>query len=183
MDIASPQSGPLPGGAALDRAALLEALAATPPLVEGLTDPAVQVQPNGIDLTLAAVFRLEGAGRIGLTNADRMLPELVPVEPEAGWFTLGPGLYQATLNETVHIPLDLTGLGWPRSSLLRSGVTIHTAVWDAGYFGRSQVLLSVVNPAGFRVAVGARIVQMVFFRLTNAVQEGYQGVYQGGNFR
>jgi dUTP pyrophosphatase len=71
-------------------------------------------------------------------------------------------------------------LAMPRSSLLRCGVTVHTAVWDAGYSGRSQSLMVVYNPRGFRLQRNARIVQLVFFRLTQET-EGYQGIYQGEN--
>jgi dUTP pyrophosphatase len=66
-------------------------------------------------------------------------------------------------------------LGRPRSSLLRCGVSLHTAVWDAGYRGRSQALLVVFNELGYRVQRGARLMQLVFFRLAGPVAEGYQG--------
>jgi dUTP pyrophosphatase len=173
--------GELVIGAALSRNALQAALRASPPLVAGLSDPAVQVQPNGIDLTLASLARQVGPGQIGVDNAERLLPQTIPLAPEDGWFTLPPGLYLGTLQEQVNLPPDLLALGRPRSSLLRSGVAVHTAVWDAGYSGRSQVLIQVMNPDGFRVAVGARVVQLVFFRLTEAVADGYRGAYQHEN--
>jgi dUTP pyrophosphatase len=56
---------------------------------------------------------------------------------------------------------------------------MHNAVWDAGYSGRSQAMLMVYNPLGFRVARNARILQLVFFRLDRPVELGYQGAYQG----
>ena len=71
-------------------------------------------------------------------------------------------------------------LATPRSSLLRCGVTVNTAVWDAGYSGRSQSLLVVYNPGGFRLQRNARIVQLVFFQLSGET-EGYNGTYQGEN--
>jgi len=67
------------------------------------------------------------------------------------------------------------------SSLLRCGVSIHNAVWDAGYSGRSQSLMVVYNPQGFRLYRNARIVQMVFFFLSREVAQGYQGMFQGEN--
>lgn len=163
----------------LDRASLLELLAVQPPLVEGLLDPDTQVQPNGIDLTLRSVSWYASPGQLGVTNEDRVLARADKLEfdPE-GWVHLAPGPYLATLNETLHIPLGLTGLTWPRSSLLRSGVAVHTAVGDAGYEGCYQVLLSVLNPRGFRIARNARIVQEVFFTLVTPVSQGYAGVYQ-----
>ena len=74
-------------------------------------------------------------------------------------------------------------LGRPRSSLTRSGVAIHTAVWDAGYSGRSTSLLTVPNHAGFTVERGARVMQLVFITLSGAVESGYDGIYQGENRR
>ncbi len=71
-------------------------------------------------------------------------------------------------------------LGTARSSLLRCGVSMHTAVWDAGYSGRSQSLMVVHNPLGFRLQKNARIAQLVFLQLTRETT-GYQGVYQGEN--
>jgi dUTP pyrophosphatase len=71
-------------------------------------------------------------------------------------------------------------LARPRSSLLRCGVTVNTAVWDAGYSGRSQSLMVVYNSHGFRLQRNARLVQLVFLRLTEET-EGYHGAYQREN--
>ena len=68
-------------------------------------------------------------------------------------------------------------LGKPRSSLLRSGVAIHNAVWDAGYQGRSQALMVVYNPHGFTIARDARILQLVFFTLEAATATPYRGLF------
>ena len=73
-------------------------------------------------------------------------------------------------------------LGQPRSSLLRCGVTINMAVWDAGYSGRGQALLTVFNPHGFKLQKNARVAQLVFFQLA-AETEGYNGTYQGENLK
>jgi dUTP pyrophosphatase len=71
-------------------------------------------------------------------------------------------------------------LARPRSSLLRCGVNIGTAVWDAGYSGRSQSLMQVLNAKGFRLQKNARVAQLVFMTLT-AETEGYSGKYQNEN--
>ena len=71
--------------------------------------------------------------------------------------------------------MDCGGLCFPRSSLLRMGVHVPTAVWDAGYAGRGEGLLEVGNPHGVRLQRGARIVQLVLFRLTEAARAGYAG--------
>jgi dUTP pyrophosphatase len=71
-------------------------------------------------------------------------------------------------------------LARPRSSLLRCGVNIGTAVWDAGYSGRSQSLMLVYNPRGFRIQKNARVAQLIFMPLTTET-EGYSGKYQNEN--
>jgi dUTP pyrophosphatase len=152
------------------------------PLVSDLIGVEDQVQPNGIDLTLQSIAWHQGAGTIGVSNADRVLPQLKDVPFEAdGWVTLSPGVYHITYNEIVDIPVNLMALGRPRSSLGRSGVTIHTSVWDAGYRGRSTSLMSVLNPAGFRVQQNARVMQLVFFGLAEETTAGYAGAYQNEN--
>ena len=77
------------------------------------------------------------------------------------------------------MPTDCGGLCFPRSSLLRMGLTVPTAVWDAGYGGRGEGLLIVTNPHGVRLQRGARIAQLVVFRLTQPASQAYQGRYQG----
>jgi dUTP pyrophosphatase len=150
------------------------------PLVADLVDLATQLQPNGIDLTLGSLEALTGLGQIGLTNDERILAPAVDVPFAAdGYAILAPGTYVARLNEAVALPATVMALAKPRSSLLRNGVTINNAVWDAGYAGRSQVQLVVSNPHGFRVAKNARIVQMVFLTLDTATETLYSGVYQG----
>jgi len=151
------------------------------PLVEGWIDLDEQVQANGFDLTLREVALPQSAGKITVDNSQRVVSDLSPLVFDGmGSIELVPGTYIITYNEVVHLPRDIMALGRPRSSLLRCGVTVGTAVWDAGYSGRSQSLLVVYNPRGFRVQRNARIIQLVFFTLTGE-SEGYSGVYQGEN--
>lgn len=172
--------GDLPG--VLSREQLSARIMGPERLIEGWLDLEAQLQPNGFDLTLRGVSRYRGAGAIATDNTRRVLPELeeVPFGP-AGWLDLAAGGYHIVYNEIVNLPNDLMALARPRSSLARCGVAIHTAVWDAGYRGRSTSLLVVTNLAGFRVERNARVLQMVFFGLAHAAKEGYRGVYQGEN--
>lgn len=169
-------------GALLGREAILALLGAQPPLVEGLHSVDEQVQANGVDLSLREVFRLGGPGRLGAAASDREVPPLEFLAFDSdGWLHLPPGPYTVFYNETVHLTLDIVALGRPRTSLLRSGVAIHTGVWDAGYSGRSQSLLVVYNDGGFRIQRDARILQLVFLRMAKAVARGYTGRYQREN--
>jgi dUTP pyrophosphatase len=168
----------------LGRAALLARLAGTPPLLDQLTDLATQVQPHGIDLRLESVWRFASAGGIGRDapgGADRTLPDRDEMAFDAtGAVALAPGAYLVRFVEIVHLPTDLMALARPRSTLLRCGAALHTAVWDAGYEGRSEALLVVSNPHGLRLERGARVCQLVFFPL-DAPGAAYTGAYQGEN--
>jgi dUTP pyrophosphatase len=158
-----------------------ERLQETPPLLEGWVDLGSQLQPHGFDLTVREVAVFAGTGWVGEGEKRGLAPPLpLPFDGDGG-LTLGPGVYLVTFNEVVRLPLDVMALAFPRSTLLRCGVSLHSAVWDAGYHGRSQALLAVHNPAGFRLSRNARLAQMVFFALGRRVARGYQGRYQGEN--
>lgn len=152
-----------------------------PPLAEEYIDLDTQVQANGFELTLREVAVIQSAGRIAFDNSQRVISEVSPLVFDGlGDIELIPGTYLITYNEVVHLPKNIMALGRPRSSLLRCGVTIGTAVWDAGYEGRSQSLLVVYNPRGIKLQKNARIMQLIFMEMTGE-SEGYNGIYQGEN--
>ncbi|MBI2868307.1 MAG: deoxyuridine 5'-triphosphate nucleotidohydrolase [Chloroflexi bacterium] len=165
----------------LSREDIINLIKGAPPLIESYVNINEQAQPNGFDLTLRDVAVPEGEGTIAASNRGRSIPELARLA-FGGLNTLHlmPGAYIITYNEVVSLPRDVMALGAARSSLLRCGVTVHTAVWDAGYSGRSQSLMVVHNPRGFRVERNARMMQLVFFRLERET-DGYKGVYQREN--
>lgn len=163
----------------LSREELRAALATDPPLVEGI-DQQAQLQPNGIDLRVDRIQRLTSPGLLGAAPHLREPAAREDVQPDGdGWWDLHPGSYVIGYVETVNLPHDLMAFARPRSSLLRSGVAIHTAVWDAGYSGRGEGLLAVLNPKGYRLQRGAAVLQLVFLRLGVATVDGYRGKYQG----
>lgn len=139
------------------------------------------VQTNGVDLSLEALWLLRGRGLLGRASNRRRLPNRLPMDFDAdGWIYLDPGAYGVRYSEIVTLPPDCAALVFPRSTLLRLGVNIPTAVWDAGYHGRGESILIVMNQDGIALERGTRIAQLVVFRLT-AVTTGYSGSYQGEN--
>lgn len=176
--------GYMPGNP-LDRDAirsLIEGTEGSPPLLDDFLSIENQLQPNGFDLTLKDISRFSTPGSMGTAESDRELSatESIGADP-GGWLRLDPGPYLVTFNEVVNLPPDLMAFGRPRSSLLRSGVSIHSAVWDAGYRGRSQVLLVGYHPLGYRLQIDARLMQLVFFRMDQPTSQGYQGRFQDEN--
>ena len=149
-------------------------------LISDYVDLETQLQPNGFDCTLRKVARIKGHGRLDFDNSERVIPDTEEVEFSDDWVFLEKGYYRAYINEVVRIPEDIMALARPRSSLIRAGANILTAVWDAGYIGRSEVGLVVYNEDGIWLKRNARIVQLVFFRLDSET-EGYSGIYRGEN--
>jgi dUTP pyrophosphatase len=143
--------------------------------IEGVQ--ADQVQPNGVDLTLAEVYEQRGVGRItrdGKTVGER--ETLVP-DAETETFALSPGGYIVQYAETVSIPDGHVGFIYPRSTLLRNSCMLNTAVWDAGYTGKGEGLLQVHHAV--ELERGARIAQLVLTEGQHA--DTYDGSYQGEN--
>jgi dUTP pyrophosphatase len=169
----------IPWSGVLSRQDIERLIAGTPPLITAMPDPEAQVQPNGVDITLEVISTFRGAGTIAVSNNDRILPGNDELAFDAeGFIHLVPGPYHVRFNEIVSLPRWLMAYARPRSSLLRSGVALHTAVWDAGYAGRGASLLVVYNPDGFRLEVNARIAQLVFHTLSVETSAGYAGSYQ-----
>jgi dUTP pyrophosphatase len=165
----------------LSKQDILNLIRARPPLIQGYQNLEEQLQPNGFDLTLKEVALIQNSGQIAVSNSQRIISGLSSLPYDVNDFVdLVPGAYAITFNEIVCLPKNVMALGAPRSSLLRCGVTIQNAVWDAGYCGRSQALMVVHNPSGFRVQRNARVDQLVFFQLAGET-EGYRGTYQGEN--
>jgi len=152
-----------------------------PPLIESYLDLNLQLQNNGFDFTLRTVASFHSPGQLSLDNSERVLPQTNELSfDENEFIMLAPGQYRIVYNEIVNLPKDIAAFGFPRSSLLRCGADIRTAVWDAGYSGRSESLLVVHNPHGIRLKRGARLMQLVFLRLSGS-SDGYHGGYQKEN--
>jgi dUTP pyrophosphatase len=151
------------------------------PLISDYVNLDEQLQPNGFDLTLRSLSGFSSAGTVN-KGKGRTLSETRPLEADNdGLFNLSPASYLVLFNEVVNLPAGIMALGRPRSTLLRCGATIGTAVWDAGYQGRSQALLTVFNPLGIRLEKDAKLMQLIFMTLVNATDTLYQGRFQGEN--
>ena len=147
-------------------------------LVTEYIDLDKQLQPSGFDLSLESVEEFLGGGAVDFSNRERVIAETRTVEPDSdGWVNLKKGVYKVVYNEVVKMPLNVAAIARTRSTLLRNGAEVGTAVWDPGYEGRSSSMLTVHNPHGLRLKKDARVAQLIFFE-TGDVEKGYSGVYQ-----
>ena len=148
-----------------------------PEAIKGMLNPAKQIQQAGIDLTVKKIEKFVGNGLLSVDNANRKLPDLEGMKLDKnGNYTLAPGGYVIRYNESVHVPLSAAGLTLPRSSLMRLGATLHSAVWDPGYEGKGMGLLTVYH--SIRIQQNARIAQIIFISLTSKLESRYSGTYQ-----
>jgi len=146
--------------------------------VLGLLDRALQVQPAGVDLTVAEVYKFRGHGLLGFSNESRALPSVEKMKfDDDGRLFLERGAYRIRYNEVVKVPSDCVAIGLPRSSLMRMGATVVSALWDPGYEGRGEGLLIVENPYGIVLEKNARVAQLTFIRLESKPASEYRGAY------
>jgi Deoxycytidine deaminase len=137
-----------------------------------------QIQVNGIDLRLNKVFQPISFGTV--FSKEVKIPPYKEIFPESvegmQVFALSEGYYIIEFFETIEVPNNAVGICFPRSSLLRMGCDIRTALWDSGYKGKSRALMVVYN--NVMIERGARIAQIIFVRTENKVENTYSGKYQ-----
>ena len=133
-----------------------------------------QIQQAGVDLTVGKVYRLVGAGSLDFDNSKRKICQYEEIPMDEDHWDLDPGTYHLAMNERIVLPRDVCGLLLPRSSALACGMTIHSALWDPGYRGRS--FMHTVVTRLVRIYKNARVAQMVFMEVTGE-SETYAGAY------
>ena len=142
--------------------------------IDGIEDSSIQ--PGGIDLSVAEIHRFITGGK--LARNQRILAKTEPIEPINNVWKLNLGSYKVIYREVVKVPYDCLAFLLPRSSLLRMGATIFSAIWDPGYVGRGEGLLTVFNPFGIEIERGSHIGQLIFIKLESLPHITYRGIYQ-----
>jgi deoxycytidine triphosphate deaminase len=155
--------------------------------LRGTIDNTVQLQVHGVDLTVGKILYADPGLQesyfiVDFDNSKRSLPTTIEVKQgfvlEAGkpmcWLLTRNTNFVIVYNEYVSIPEGYAGFILPRSTLLRGGATLHSALWDAGYSGRGTGLLSV-GPVDLIVTPNARLGQLIFIKA--GTSRKYEGVY------
>jgi dUTP pyrophosphatase len=131
------------------------------------------VQPSGIDLALDEVFIQKSPG--SLIDNEKNLPDIEPLDGPI--YSLKPHTaYLATIDRKIKIPKGYTMLYLPRSTLLRSFVSVQTAVGDPGFYGTLMFLVYNHGEFEYKIKKGDRIAQGVVFEVTGSGE--YSGSYQ-----
>jgi len=131
------------------------------------------VQPSGIDLALDKIYTQESEG--SLIDNEKNLPEIKELEGPV--YTLKPHTaYLASIDRKIKIPKGYSMLYLPRSTLLRSFVSVQTAVGDPGFFGTLMFMIYNHGDYEYKIKKEDRIAQGVVFEVEGSGQ--YSGSYQ-----
>lgn len=142
-------------------------------LVKLFPDFADLVQPSGIDLALDNIYTQESEG--SLIDNEKNLPEIK--EMEGPVYTLKPHTaYLASIDRKIKIPKGYTMLYLPRSTLLRSFISVQTAVGDPGFYGTLMFMVYNHGNFDYKIKKGDRIAQAVVFPVEGSGE--YDGSYQ-----
>jgi deoxycytidine triphosphate deaminase len=140
-------------------------------------DSGTQEQPAGYDVSVNTIHSFpDNQITLGVSKGENSILKELPLAGD--FYELnGPGAYFVTLNEITTIPKDAIGILLPRSTLLRNGLDVRTALFDPGYSGQPKVMLVCHRPA--RVQRFARIGQLVIIKSDREFSSQYSGQYQG----
>ena len=131
------------------------------------------VQPSGIDLELDKVYVQKSSG--SLIDNEKNLPDIEEVEGSV--FILKPHTADlASIKRKIKIPKGFTMLYLPRSTLLRSFISVQTAVGDPGFYGTLMFMLYNHGDYEYKIKSGDRIAQAVVFPVEGSGE--YSGSYQ-----
>ena len=131
------------------------------------------VQPSGIDLELDKIYVQTSGG--SLIDNEKNLPEIKELEGDI--YTLKPHTaYLASIKRKIKIPKGYTMLYLPRSTLLRSFVSVQSAVGDPGFYGTLMFMVYNHGEYDFKIKSGDRIAQAVVYPVEGSGE--YNGSYQ-----
>lgn len=131
------------------------------------------VQPSGIDLKLGEVYEQIGSG--SLIDNEKKLPAIKKLEGPL--YKLEPKkAYLMGVDQKIKIPKGYSMLYLPRSTLLRSFLSVHTAVGDPGFYGTLQFMVYNYGDFEFTIKKGERFAQAVVFEVEGSGE--YNGSYQ-----
>lgn len=136
-----------------------------------------QYQPNSIDLKLGRVYEImdSSANIYGLYDGEKHIPQKGECEEVyEDVYTLFPNRpYWLEIEPKIEIPKDIAQFYLPRSSLLRMGVSLHTALGDSGFNGHLMFLAINHTPYAIKLGKGERVATAINFEVDSA------GLYDG----
>ena len=146
-------------------------------------------QPSGLDLRLGKVYHIDYDKNLqyGIFDGGKYLPRHVEAreshitlgsyETIYGWFLEPQKPYMCEVQEQIKIGDNNAQFYLPRSSLLRAGINVYTALGDIGYNGHLSFLVINHGSQDFFIEKGERFAQLIDFEVRGG-SESYDGDYQ-----
>lgn len=120
------------------------------------------VQPNAVDLRVDKVFFIRPNAFV-ISEDTKQHRGSVEVQPDAnGWWTLEPGSYEITMENTIEVGENEAGWVITRSTFNRNGVFLTSGLYDSGYYGAMAAVMHV-SVAPIVLRRGTRIGQYLSF--------------------
>lgn len=142
------------------------------------------VAENGIDLRIGSIKQLKSRQEnvIGCVDDEKLVPEYEETNPtfihgKKAYIIQPNHWYFITVDRPIHIPDGYTQLYLLRSTFVRCGLILGSAVGDNDFNG--TLMMSIYNASKHPVYVGAneRIIQAVTF-YNDGTASCYDGSYQ-----
>lgn len=145
--------------------------------------PEENIQSSGMDLNLGNVYELKHFDEeiYCLGKNEKCLPKHITVLPEKiedkyMWKLLPHTPYILEVKEQIDIQ-DSAQIYFPRSTLLRAGIDVMTALGDKGYSGTLSFLAYNYNDVPFYLEIGVRFAQLIDCEVSDS-SISYDGSYQ-----
>jgi deoxycytidine triphosphate deaminase len=164
----------------------LHELVKTQKLVENLCERELNSPEGaGFDLRLDEIFEISGDGFLGVEERDT--PEITSVaknndskSEEENYFIFEPGKYYLIKTmEKVNLPINLSGIIFPRTTLFRSGLALFNGIVQSGYCGELTFGICNMGKSKIKISFGARIAHITFHEVLGEGNQ-YKGQWQGG---
>ena len=155
-------------------------------LVENLCEREMEnPEGAGFDLRLGEIYELLGDGFLGVE--ERQTPEiklLAKYNPDKiddeNFFVFEPGKYYLVKTiEKVNLPITLSGIIFPRTTMFRSGLGLFNGIVQPGYQGELTFGVCNLGQSNIKISFGARIVHITFHEVSGEGNQ-YRGQWQGG---
>lgn len=145
-------------------------------------------QPNSLDLRLDKICEIPltlDEGVVGIFGSTKVIPRPKEIEKqeldgEVGYVLAPKTSYIAFVkgnkeDSKMEIPRNIAQFYLPRSTLLRCGVSLDTALGDSGFVGQLQFLITNNSLNPFFISANERIATCVSFEVKNGTL--YDGDY------
>ncbi|HET8865788.1 MAG TPA: hypothetical protein VFM80_08815 [Gracilimonas sp.] len=127
-----------------------------------------QKHPDHLDLTVAEVHRITGAGSLDFGGSEfkpaateKLTPEKQKTEDDYGWWKLGHGPYKIISNERVDLPEKSSALITPHQHASKAGLVANSYLLSADESNPDRLSMNVtVSEAGCNIKENARVAEL-----------------------